>query len=98
MSPFGLKAVAVLAVITAVCVVLSYFMFRRMQQADDRLRKARAAAEEAARAAAMAAPGGIDPEIVLAILNQGMAPTLDNVYQLSQRRTAPAAPARQAAG
>ena len=42
MSPFGLKAVAVLAVITAVCVVLSYFMFRRMQQADDRLRKAQA--------------------------------------------------------
>jgi hypothetical protein len=50
------------------------------------LKKAQAAAEEAARAAALAAPGGIDPEIVLAILNQGLPPTLDNVYMLTQQR------------
>ena len=83
MPVFGLKAVAVLAIITAVSVLLTYVMYRHMQQADARLQRARAAAEDAARAAAMAAPGGIDPEIVLAILNQGLPPTLDNVYRMT---------------
>ncbi len=80
------KGIAILAVITAITVLLSYLMYRRMQHAEARLRTAQSAAEEAARAAALAAPGGIDPEIVLAILSQGLPPTLDNVYALTRDR------------
>ena len=32
------------------------------------------------------APGAIDPEAVLALLRQGHAPTLDNVYAMMRRR------------
>jgi hypothetical protein len=87
-TAFTGKAVAILAVLAAVATLMAYFMWLRMRTAERRLLKAQAAAEEAARAAALAAPGGIDPEIVLAILNQGLPPTLDNVYQLTQQRTA----------
>lgn len=92
-TPFTFKAVALLAVIAAVCAVFAYVMFVRMRHSQTRLRDAQAAAREAARAAALAAPGGIDPEIVLAILNQGLPPTLDNVYRLTQQRQAAAASA-----
>ena len=85
-TAFTGKAVAILAVLAAVATLMAYFMWLRMRTAERRLLKAQAAAEEAARAAALAAPGGIDPEIVLAILNQGLPPTLDNVYQLTQQR------------
>src|SRR5947209_6951843 len=78
-STFAVKAIAALAIITALSLLLCYVMYRRMRRAEVRLRRAKAAAEEAARAAALAAPGGIDPDIVLAILNQGLPPTLDNV-------------------
>lgn len=87
-STFAVKSVAILAILTALAVLASYLMYRRMHRAEVRLRKAQAAAEEAARAAALAAPGGIDPDIVLAILNQGLPPTLDNVYTLTRRREA----------
>lgn len=96
-ASFAIKAVAILSILAAVCVLLTYFMYRRMRQTGVRLQKARGAAEEAARAAAMAAPGGIDPDIVLAILNQGLPPTLDNVYQLAQRREGQRSVARAAA-
>ena len=41
--------------------------------------------------AALAAPGAIDPEAVLALLRQGHAPTLDNVYAMMRRREREAA-------
>jgi hypothetical protein len=50
------------------------------------MKAAQAAALESARAAALAAPGAIDPEAVLALLRQGHAPTLDNVYAMMRRR------------
>ena len=97
-TPFAVKAVALLAVIAAVCAVAAYVMYQRMRHSQTRLRDAQAAARDAARAAALAAPGGIDPEIVLAILNQGLPPTLDNVYKLTQQRNARAVPAGRPAG
>ena len=50
------------------------------------MKAAQAAALKSARAAALAAPGAIDPEAVLALLRQGHAPTLDNVYAMMRRR------------
>lgn len=88
---FAATAAVILAFIAALASVAAYVMQRRMHRAQARLRDARTAAEQAARAAALAAPGGIDPEIVLAILNQGIPPTLDNVYELTQQRDAEAA-------
>jgi hypothetical protein len=96
-TPFAGKAIAILAVLAAVTTLLAYFMYLRMRTAQRRLVKAQAAAEEAARAAALAAPGGIDPEIVLAILNQGLPPTLDNVYMLTQQKAAEGDAAARAA-
>src|ERR1700716_3999094 len=96
-TPFAGKAIAILAVLAAVTTLLAYFMYLRMRRAQRRWAKAQAAAAEAARAAALAAPGGIDPEIVLAILNQGLPPTLDNVYMLTQQKAAEGDAAARAA-
>jgi hypothetical protein len=74
--------VIVLAVVEAVTIVALVSWVRRV---NARLRNARSAADRAARMAAMAAPGGIDPEAVLAILRQGVPPTLDNVYAAMRR-------------
>ena len=75
------------------------YLLRKLVKTQAQLRNARSAAEEAARAAALAAPGGIDPEAVLDILRRGVAPTLDNVYAAMQlqERPAPEEPAAAAA-
>jgi hypothetical protein len=77
-----LAVVIVLAVLEAALIVA---LFSRVRRLNNRLRRARSAADEAARIAAMSAPGGIDPEAVLAILRQGVPPTLDNVYAAMRR-------------
>lgn len=66
-------------------------LLRKSRHAIHEMKAAQAAAIEAARAAALAAPGAIDPEAVLALLRQGHAPTLDNVYAMMRRREAEAA-------
>jgi len=78
--------VVLLAVLTAVMGLTTYLMFRRMRSMHERLQRAQRAAEEAVRNAAMASPGGIDPEAVLEVLSVGMPPTLDNVYKAMRRR------------
>ncbi len=61
-------------------------LLRTARHARHEMKAAQAAALESARAAALAAPGAIDPEAVLALLRQGHAPTLDNVYAMMARR------------
>ena len=62
------------------------FLIRRNERMAARLHRAREAAEDAARAAALAAPGGIDPEIVIHLLRTGQPTTLDNVHALMEQR------------
>ncbi len=79
----GVLLMAALAVVEGIiCVSL----LRSARHARHEMKAAQAAAIEAARAAALAAPGAIDPEAVLALLRQGHAPTLDNVYAMMRRR------------
>jgi hypothetical protein len=76
-------AVGALAMVLGLlCVVL----VARVERLKDRLHIAQAAAEDAAKAAALAAPGGIDPEVVADLLRVGERPTLDIVYDTMQRR------------
>jgi hypothetical protein len=76
-------AVGALAVVLALlCIVL----IARVERLKDRLHIAKAAAEDAAKAAALAAPGGIDPEVVADLLRTGERPTLDAVYATMQQR------------
>ena len=76
------------AVLALVCALLLV----RIERLKDRLHHATVAAEDAARAAALAAPGGIDEEVVIDILSRGERPTLDNVYAAMQRRDPGARP------
>ncbi len=73
---------AVALVLALLCVVL----VARIERLKDRLHVAKAAAEDAAQAAALAAPGGIDPDVVAELLRTGERPTLDAVYTAMQRR------------
>jgi predicted kinase len=66
--------------------VLAAWLFRRNDEMRMRLRRARDAADEAARIAALAAPGGIDPEIVIQLLRSGQSVTLDAVHGLMEQR------------
>lgn len=84
-------SVLILAGLAVVEGVLSLSLLRMARHARHEMKAAQAAAIEAARAAAMAAPGAIDPEAVLALLRQGHAPTLDNVYAMMRRREAESA-------
>ena len=54
------------------------------------------AAEDAARAASLAAPGAIDPEVVLQLIRAGQTPTLDIVSDMMRRQEAVAAARRPA--
>ena len=75
-------AVAILAVVEGfLCVTLLH----RNERLRDRLAIAQQAAEDAARAAALASPGGIDPEAVIALLRAGQPTTLDNVYAVMEQ-------------
>jgi hypothetical protein len=67
--------------------LLCMVLLARVERLKDRLHTAQAAAEDAAAAAALAAPGGIDPAVVVELLRTGERPTLDAVYATMQRRT-----------
>jgi hypothetical protein len=84
-------AVLILAALALVEGIVCISLLRKARHAIHEMKAAQAAAIEAARAAALAAPGAIDPEAVLALLRQGHAPTLDNVYAMMRRREAEAA-------
>ncbi len=79
-------SVMILAGLAVVEGLISLGLLRNARHARHEMRAAQAAALESARAAALAAPGAIDPEAVLALLRQGHAPTLDNVYAMMARR------------
>jgi uncharacterized protein (DUF1501 family) len=81
-------SVLILAALAVVEGIICVSLLRMARHARHEMKAAQAAAIEAARAAAMAAPGAIDPEAVLALLRQGHAPTLDNVYAMMRRREA----------
>jgi hypothetical protein len=84
-------SVLILAGLAVVEGIVCMSLLRKARHATHEMKAAQAAAIEAARAAALAAPGAIDPEAVLALLRQGHAPTLDNVYAMMRRREAEAA-------
>jgi hypothetical protein len=75
-----------LGTLAVVLALLCAALLARIERLRDRLHIAQAAAEDAARAAALAAPGGIDPDVVVEILRTGERPTLDAVYASMQGR------------
>jgi hypothetical protein len=79
-------SVLILAGLAVVEGIICLALLRVARHARHEMKAAQAAALESARAAALAAPGAIDPEAVLALLRQGHAPTLDNVYAMMRRR------------
>ncbi len=79
-------SVLILAALAVVEGIICLALLRGARHARHEMQVAQAAALESARAAALAAPGAIDPEAVLALLRQGHAPTLDNVYAMMRRR------------
>ncbi|MBJ7610595.1 MAG: hypothetical protein JF887_14400 [Candidatus Dormibacteraeota bacterium] len=82
------QPVVSLGALAATLALLCITLLGRIERLKDRLHIAQAAAEDAARAAALAAPGGIDPDVVLELLRTGERPTLDAVYATMQSRTA----------
>jgi hypothetical protein len=84
-------SVLILAGLAVVEGIICATLLRMTRHANHEMKAAQAAAIEAARAAALAAPGAIDPEAVLALLRQGHAPTLDNVYAMMRKREAESA-------
>jgi hypothetical protein len=87
-------AVIILAVVAIAEGVLAAWLVRRNEEIRIRLGRASSAAEQAARAAALAAPGAIDPEIVIHLLRTGQSVTLDAVHELMERREQSSAVAR----
>jgi hypothetical protein len=79
-------SVLILAALAVVEGIICLALLRLARHARHEMQAAQTAALESARAAALAAPGAIDPEAVLALLRQGHAPTLDNVYAMMRRR------------
>ncbi len=79
-------SVLILAGLAVLEGIICMSLLRMARHARHEMKAAQAAAVESARAAALAAPGAIDPEAVLALLRQGHAPTLDNVYAMMRRR------------
>jgi hypothetical protein len=66
--------------------ILAAWLFRRNDEMRLRLQRAGEAADQAARAAALAAPGAIDPEIVIQLLQSGQSVTLEVVHSLMEQR------------
>lgn len=79
----GLVLVSAAALGEALLILL---LIARNQALRSRLHVAVRAAEDAARAATLAEPGGIDPEIVMGLIRGGKAPTLDAVHELMRQR------------
>jgi hypothetical protein len=84
-------AVIILAAVAIAEGVLAAWLVRGNEELRIRLHRARSAADQAARAAALAAPGAIDPEIVLQLLRTGQTVTLDTVHELMERQEQPGA-------
>lgn len=82
------QPVMAVGALAAVLALLCIALIARIERLKDRLHVAKTAAEDAAKAAALAAPGGIDPDIVAELLRSGERPTLDAVYATMQRRSA----------
>lgn len=82
------EPVIAVGVVAAILALLCVMLVARIERLKDRLHIAKAAAEDAAQAAALAAPGGIDPDVVAELLRTGERPTLDAVYAAMQRRGA----------
>jgi hypothetical protein len=80
------QPVLVVGIIAVLLALLCIALMSRAERLKDRLHIAEAAAEDAAAAAALAAPGGIDPDVVVELLRTGERPTLDAVYTTMQRR------------
>lgn len=81
-------AVFILAGLAILEGALCAYLVRRTEQFKRRLDIAVRAAEDAARAAALAAPGGIDPEVVIGLLRTGQPTSLDSVYAVMERQAA----------
>ena len=64
------------------------YLIGRVRTLRARLDVAVEAAEDAARAAALAAPGGIDPEVVIDLIRQGRTANLDTIHDLMERQAA----------
>ena len=67
--------------------ILAGWLVRRNDELVLQLRRSRDAAEQAARAAALAAPGEIDPELVIHLLRSGQVVTLEAVRELMAQRS-----------
>lgn len=80
------NAVLLISVVALSSLGINFWLMRKVVHVRREVQRARTAAEDAARAAALAAPGGIDPEAVIEVLRRGIPPTLDNVYALMRRR------------
>jgi len=80
------NAVLLISVIALSSLAVNIWLMRKIVHVRHEVDHARAAAEDAARAAALAAPGGIDPEAVIEVLRRGIPATLDNVYAVMRRR------------
>jgi hypothetical protein len=78
--------VVVVGALAGVLALLCAALLARVERLKDRLHIAKAAAEDSAKAAALAAPGGIDPDVVADLLRVGERPTLDIVYDQMQQR------------
>lgn len=80
------QPVIAIGALAVVLTLLSIALAARVERLKDRLHIAQSAAEDAAKAAALAAPGGIDPDVVADLLRMGERPTLDAVYANMQQR------------
>ena len=80
------NAAYLLAALSVALGFITAVLLRRIESLQDRLGQAIQAAEDAARAAALAAPGGIDPEAVIALLRSGQPTSLDAIYQAMEQQ------------
>lgn len=78
----------IVGLLAGLALILNIIQSQKIKQIRLHLDEARRAAEDAARAAALAHPGAIDPEAVIEVLRRGIPPTLDNVYSVMRRRDA----------
>ncbi len=66
--------------------VIIVIMLFRYIQLFTHLKRAEKFAEDSARAAALAVPGGIDSEVVLKLLKNGKPVTLDTVFEAMEKQ------------
>lgn len=79
-STLSRDSTSVLVLIIAVEAIIIVALISRQVRLHRTLAKARKLAEDSAKAAALAVPGGIDPEVVMNLLKAGKPVTVDTVY------------------